>query len=339
MNKKGLISLSKCIGNNLDLTQGAGGNTSVKDGKTMWVKASGYCLRDVDVKNIFVPVNYPGILRRLGEGVDDPVEPEVIQDNQDESLRPSIETTLHALMPHRYVIHVHSVNVLANAVLMEGEEKFNKLLKGIKWSWVPYVRPGVPLTKAVQRATQSDQDVLILANHGLVFGAETAKDAINLLNDLERRLSCFRRKIPAMSMQTINSFTEGTEYKPSKYDLVHSLAFDQTALEIVGKGSLYPDHVVFLGPGPIPTMTQNEVNEYLSLSSGNAGQYHRTIIVVGKGVIIHKPLSEGAEVMLHCLANTLLRIQPKDELRYLTEVEEAELIGWDAEKHRKRIQQ
>jgi rhamnose utilization protein RhaD (predicted bifunctional aldolase and dehydrogenase) len=339
MNRNNLISLSKSIGNNLDLTQGAGGNTSVKDGEIMWVKASGYCLQDAGVKNIFVPVNYPGILRRLEKGQDNPVEPEVIQENHGETLRPSIETTLHALMPHRYVIHVHSVNVLAKAVVREGEEVFHKLLNGIKWSWIPYARPGVPLTKEVQRATRLDPDVLVLANHGLVLGGNTAEEAKNLLNDIERRLNCFRRETPAISMQEINSLTEGTEYKPSKYDLVHSLAFDQVALEIVGKGSLYPDHVVFLGPGPIPTMKTYEAQDYLSLSFVNTSQYHQAIIVVGNGVIIHKSLSEGAEVMLHCLANTLLRIQPQYDLRYLTKEEEAELMGWDAEKYRKKIQQ
>jgi rhamnose utilization protein RhaD (predicted bifunctional aldolase and dehydrogenase) len=339
MNKNDLVLISKHIGSNLDLTQGAGGNTSVKDGEVMWVKASGYCLRDADVKNIFVPVNCLGIVRRLDEGVDDPVGPEVIQDDQSELLRPSIETTLHALMPHRYVIHVHSVNVLANAVLKAGEERFNKLLKGIKWSWIPYVRPGVPLTKAVQRATQLEPDVLILANHGLVFGAETTDGVISLLNDLERKLCCFRREIPTMNIQKINFLSEGSEYKPSRYYLVHSLAFDQTALEIVAKGSLYPDHVVFLGPGPMPAMAPNEAIDYLSLNSGNDGQFHRAIVVEGCGVIIHKSLSEGAEDMLHCLANTLLRIQPQEDLRYLTEEEESELMGWDAEKYRKRIQQ
>jgi rhamnose utilization protein RhaD (predicted bifunctional aldolase and dehydrogenase) len=338
MIKKDLITFSKHIGNNLDLTQGAGGNTSLKDGETMWVKASGYCLRDADIKNIFVPVNYSGIIKRLKNVEDDPVGPEIIKTHDADALRPSIETTLHALMPHRYVIHIHSINVLANAVLKKGEEIFGKLLKGMKWSWVPYVRPGIPLTKAVQNATQSNPDVLILANHGMVFGAETIDEATQLLIDLEKRIHTFCRKIHPINMSTINSISEGTNYKPSKFDLVHSLAFDKTSLEIAAKDPLYPDHVVFLGSGPMPIMTQIEIREYLSLTSKDAKPSHKAIIIPKCGVLIQESLSEGAEVMLHCLANTLLRIQPHDRLRHLSEKEEAELLNWDAEKHRKKIQ-
>lgn len=37
-----LKELSVFLGSNLDWVQGAGGNTSVKDDGTLWVKASGY---------------------------------------------------------------------------------------------------------------------------------------------------------------------------------------------------------------------------------------------------------------------------------------------------------
>jgi len=49
-------------------------------------------------------------------------------------------------------------------------------------------------------------------------------------------------------------------------------------------------------------------------------------------------LSENAEEMLHCLANVLLRLHPSDKLQHLTQNQEAELLGWDAEKYRKSIQ-
>ena len=48
--------------------------------------------------------------------------------------------------------------------------------------------------------------------------------------------------------------------------------------------------------------------------------------------------SENAEEMLHCLTNVLLRLHPSDKLQHLTQNQEAELLGWDAEKYRKSIQ-
>jgi len=73
------IQFSEEIGNNLDLIQGAGGNTSLKNDEILWVKASGCWLRDAGRKNIFVPVRYKGVLDRLDKGQEDHVLPERIQ--------------------------------------------------------------------------------------------------------------------------------------------------------------------------------------------------------------------------------------------------------------------
>ena len=76
-----LSDLSEYLGKNLDLIQGAGGNTSVKVNEALWLKASGYWLSDAKQKNIFVPVNYKGIIDRLNKGSTYPVTAEVINTN------------------------------------------------------------------------------------------------------------------------------------------------------------------------------------------------------------------------------------------------------------------
>jgi rhamnose utilization protein RhaD (predicted bifunctional aldolase and dehydrogenase) len=62
------------------------------------------------------------------------------------------------------------------------------------------------------------------------------------------------------------------------------------------------------------------------------------IIVRDFGVVIPRDFSDNAESMLYCLASVLLRIQKGEELRYLTQEEELELMDWDAEKYRQSIQ-
>jgi rhamnose utilization protein RhaD (predicted bifunctional aldolase and dehydrogenase) len=62
------------------------------------------------------------------------------------------------------------------------------------------------------------------------------------------------------------------------------------------------------------------------------------VVIKDIGVVVHQDLSENAEEMLHCLTNVLLRLQPNDMLQHLTQSEEEELLGWDAEKYRKSIQ-
>jgi rhamnose utilization protein RhaD (predicted bifunctional aldolase and dehydrogenase) len=329
-----LSLLSSIIGSNLDLIQGAGGNTSVKDGDILWVKASGYRLIDAIDREIFVPINYQGVIARLKNGEDDPVTSEVIQTDGTEFLKPSIETTLHALMPHKYVIHVHSVNTIANAVLCDGEQKIGELLNGIKWSWVPYVRPGVPLTNEVQKVVKQRLDVLILANHGLVIGAETIGGIYRLLDTLEKKLFCIKRKVLNIDEQKIRALAKNTNYKCPKYDFVHSLAFDKISMEIASKSPLYPDHVVFIGPGPMWVGSESEARSLLKQENRND---QKVLIIEHIGVLVYKEANKGVDDMLHCLTNVLLRIDAKSKLNHLTEEDELELINWDAEKYRQDI--
>ena len=328
-----LSLLSNVIGSSLDLIQGAGGNTSIKDGNVLWVKASGHCLIDATDHNIFVPINYQGVVARLKNGEDDPVTQEIIKTNGTGLLKPSIETTLHALMPHKYVIHIHSVNAIALAVLSDGKQKIGDLLNGINWSWVPYSRPGLPLTIEVQKVVKQGPDVLVLANHGLVIGAKTISDAYRLLDIVENKLFCIKRKQKNLYNKRILNSLKNTEYRVPKYDFIHSLAFDDVAMEIAAKPPLYPDHVVFIGPGKMWVGSDNSARNILKQNKNN----QKVLIIKKIGVLVHKSAGNVVDDMLHCLTNVLLRIDAKSKLNHLTKKDELELINWDAEKYRQDI--
>ena len=143
-----ISKLSAKIGKDLTLIQGGGGNTSIKEEGRMWVKASGKWLSDAETENIFVSVNDTAIRNAIEADEADPVT-QYIDKNQ--TLRPSIETTLHALLPHKVVLHVHSVNAIAWTVRKDGFEQLRNKLQGLNWSWVGYHQPGLPLTNAVAK--------------------------------------------------------------------------------------------------------------------------------------------------------------------------------------------
>jgi len=98
--------------------------------------------------------------------------------------------------------------------------------------------------------------------------------------------------------------------------------------------SLYPDHVVFLGPGPMTLMSIEKAKKFISSNNDR----YKTIVIENVGVIIHKTASENIDEMLHCLANTLLRVPKNEKLYYLSEQDELDLLNWDAEKYRQLIQ-
>ncbi|MHA1190276.1 MAG: class II aldolase/adducin family protein, partial [Alphaproteobacteria bacterium] len=62
-----LKAVSARMGADPLLIQSAGGNTSVKDGQTMWIKASGTVLSDAASGDIFVPVDLPAMRTALNE--------------------------------------------------------------------------------------------------------------------------------------------------------------------------------------------------------------------------------------------------------------------------------
>jgi rhamnose utilization protein RhaD (predicted bifunctional aldolase and dehydrogenase) len=57
-----LKEVSQLISQNIDLVQGAGGNTTLKDGNVLWIKASGCWLSDATYKEIFMPVDRNNVL-------------------------------------------------------------------------------------------------------------------------------------------------------------------------------------------------------------------------------------------------------------------------------------
>jgi rhamnose utilization protein RhaD (predicted bifunctional aldolase and dehydrogenase) len=239
-----LKEISARVGRDMSLVQGAGGNTSVKEGAVLWVKASGAWLSEADKRDIFVPVDLPGALRALAQGIErmpvaDPAA----------TLRPSIETSLHALLPHRLVLHVHAVNTIAWASCLGVEQEIAKRLDGLSWARVPYRRPGLPLSQVVaETLAQRRPDVLILGNHGLLVGGADCAAAEALVHELERRLHLPVRPAPAGDRAALETLCRGTEYRAATDEACHRLATDPHSLAIATQGSLYPDHVVFLGP-------------------------------------------------------------------------------------------
>ncbi|MBX2886168.1 MAG: class II aldolase/adducin family protein, partial [Granulosicoccus sp.] len=143
-----LREFSARIGKNPCLVQGAGGNSSIKDNGTMWIKASGTWLANASEQTLFVPVALNPLLDAL-ETADPRAEKAtdfIVDAHEHQTLRPSIETTLHAVMPQQVVVHVHCVDTIALAIQTTAQKQLGECLKDFNWLWVPYFRPGLPLS-------------------------------------------------------------------------------------------------------------------------------------------------------------------------------------------------
>ncbi len=324
-----LRRMSARVGKNILLVQGAGGNSSVKFGDLLWVKASGTWLADAEDKDIFVPISLSGARAALTHGDERmPLAPGV-----ETGLRASIETSLHALLPQPVVLHVHSVNTIAWSVRPDAGEELAARLHNLAWRALDYHHPGLPLAHAVRESAREPIDVLILGNHGLVVGAASCEAAEALVMEVEQRLALPPRDAAPADDSALRRIWDGTDYRLPNDPFCHVTATDPHSLAVATTGSLYPDHVVFLGPA-MPILTQGED---LAAKAALTVPPPVALLVPGKGALIRGDTSPGAEAMLSCLALVTSRLPRDAKIKYLSRDNEQALLNWDAEHYRQQM--
>jgi rhamnose utilization protein RhaD (predicted bifunctional aldolase and dehydrogenase) len=318
------------------LIQGAGGNVSWKEGGTLWIKASGMWLAEAQSREIFVPVDLNALRQSIVVGKFDSAA-RVIGDS---TLRPSIETMLHALLPHRVVAHLHAVEVLSMLVRENSfEEAKSKLGQEANWLYVEYLKPGADLARGVYQGLLrcESADIILLENHGIVVGADSVQA-------LEQRIDSV---LSVMEQHQLNVFggvdlgflgpleINARHYVVSLDDGVHCLARDDRLLARLSLDwALYPDHVVFLGPRA--WIWRDECSQqFEQLPTEEMPPF---IFVAGRGVIEKVGVTEATRLQLRCYRDVLLRQQPDTSLRNLAFSEVHALLEWDLEKYRKHLQ-
>ena len=318
------ISLSQEIGSQPLLVQGPGGNTSVKIDGQMWIKASGTELAEALDKNIFVAVNPAKAIQELDGAGDGSCRSALI--DPDCGLRPSIETTFHAMFDHKFVFHFHSVATICHAIAEEGRNALAEKLSGLQWVSAPYRKPGIPLTKAIREAVGSgDIQVVVLKNHGIIIVGDTIDEVRELIDDVERRLD-----LPVLAAGKTND--SEADYPGWKaVPEVSALATDPRLFQRATTGTYYPDHVVFLGPA-MPVMSAEELAR-LSLEEFPVP----AVLIEGEGVFLKSDAKPAQRAMLDCIYNVLARIPADWTLCPVGEDAEAELLNWDAEKYRQAL--
>jgi len=332
-----LKALSARIGADPLLIQGAGGNSSLKSAGVLWVKASGTWLADAERLPIFVPVDLEQARRSFADGAEK--VPALALPGAPAGLRPSIETSLHAFLPQRYVLHVHSVNAIAWCVQRDAQAALTPRLDGLAWAWLPYCRPGLPLARSVAGLVRqvSALDVLLLANHGLVVAAEDAPSIDVLLRDVELRLALPERPARPGPLENLAELAADSPYRLADTITVHALGRDERRCAITAGGSLYPDHVIFLGPA-VSVLRAGETPAGLARDAGDAGRTPPAVLLVpGAGTLLRRDLSPEAVALVDCLAQVVARLPDDADVAYLPDGEEQALLDWDAEKYRKTL--
>lgn len=169
---------SRLIGQNPDLVMHGGGNTSLKATaldtfgeavEVLHIKGSGWDLDTIEAKGL-PAVRLAPLMRLRGlAALSDEAMVNVQRLNLLDSgaPNPSVETLLHAWIPHRYVDHTHATAFLVLANLPEVAAVTRELF-GDRLTLVPYVMPGFALAKVAADAFDRNPaaEGLLLVNHG-----------------------------------------------------------------------------------------------------------------------------------------------------------------------------
>ena len=183
------VYTSRLLGGEPKLVLHGGGNTSVKtmtrdlldeEVEVLCVKGSGWDMAAIE------PAGLPAVrlaplrkLRRRAALADE----EMVRVQRANLIdpgapNPSVETLLHAFLPHKYIDHTHSTAVLSLADQPDAAERCADLY-GRRMGLVPYIMPGFLLAKKAAETFEADPAVegLVLLKHGVFTFGDTAQEA------------------------------------------------------------------------------------------------------------------------------------------------------------------
>lgn len=304
-------ALSARLGSDPLQVQGPGGNTSIKADGVMWIKASGTELADAGRKPIFVAVDRDKAKAEAFGAGDGTCKATVLDPKN--TLRPSIETTFHALLDWAVVAHTHSVATIVHAISADGRAAAAVKLDGLPVIFVPYRKPGVPLTAAIIESLKPDTQIIILENHGLVCAGASVQEVSDLVAQVEERLAMpvLTTAVPAPTGPAPHGYTWNAQ--------ASILATHPRLRDLATSGTYYPDHVVFLGPA-LPTEPGDPA-----------------CLIGNEGAALRDDATSSQTAMLNCIADVLTRVPDDWSLDPIGPDAEAELLNWDAEKYRQAL--
>jgi rhamnose utilization protein RhaD (predicted bifunctional aldolase and dehydrogenase)/NAD(P)-dependent dehydrogenase (short-subunit alcohol dehydrogenase family) len=203
------VYTTRLLGGDPRLVLHGGGNTSVKltlpdllgvPAEVICVKGSGWDM------GVIEPAGLPAVrldaLRKLRErnvvSDEDMVKVQRANLLDPSAPNPSVETLLHAFLPHRFVDHTHATAVLSLVDQPDGEAIAREVY-GDTMGVVPFIMPGFALACAAARIYEAAPNVegLILHKHGIFTFGDDARQSyermIAMVTRAEERLARGRK--------------------------------------------------------------------------------------------------------------------------------------------------
>ncbi len=254
---KTIVELSHEFGTP-EYVKGGGGNTSVKNETTLWVKPSGTTLGDL-TEETFVTLNRAKVneLFEVGTPAESAAREELVKNFMGEAVeneagRPSVEAPLHNILNTRFVAHTHPFSVNGLTCAKGGEAAAKRLFPDALW--VEYIDAGYTLSMELKgRIEQYTLEhgkgpaVILLKNHGIFVAADTTEEIRSLYAGVMDALKLEYKKAGVTDTLEIAE----AEPAPQTEEQIRQL-FGDDAQHVVScgrftcvPGPITPDHLVY----------------------------------------------------------------------------------------------
>ncbi|MCF8226976.1 MAG: SDR family NAD(P)-dependent oxidoreductase [Bacteroidales bacterium] len=370
---KDLIDISRFYGSDKDFTLAGGGNTSYKDEKYIWVKASGASLATI-TEDGFAKL-YREKVKITGEkqySEDEHVrERQVKKDliaanvHPEKGKRPSVETSFHELINYAFVVHMHPT--FTNALMCARDsEQVTRRLFGDEVLYIGYA-PGYSLFLKVKGAVSGyrkkfkhDPKIIFLENHGVFVSADTTaeiREMYTFLTDrIKSEISFLEAFAPLPEEKELDGILPYIRMKLSE-DSSKVLSFRHSTLhrhfyddgEQFGKVSkpFTPDIIVYCKSSYLyieETSNREKliasIDKKLDDFKRKHGCFPRIIVLKDFGLLSVEDNKESAEIALDVYED-LMKISFYSEAfggpRFMSDTEIEFIDNWEVENYRRKI--
>jgi rhamnose utilization protein RhaD (predicted bifunctional aldolase and dehydrogenase) len=334
---------------------GGGGNSSVKDADTVWVKPSGTTLADI------TPQKFVAIDRKKLSALYEADVPEETNAREamakdlvmasvrpESSGRPSVEAPLHETFSAKFVVHTHPPIFNGMTCAKDGAEVCARLFP--EALWLEFIDPGYTLCKRVRQEIIDFRErhgrephLVALKNHGIFVTGDTPDDIRKAYAHLLDTLSAEYEKLgisteaklgPEPSPETVQAMTE-------KIRAAYNNSDDAAFVSASGTfdcptGPISPDHVVlsrsyWFAGDPTP--------EAIAAFEADKG-YKPRVIVCEEGAFGVGNTQKVAQLALDMGIDGALVVQLAEAfggLEYMTERARYFIENWEVESYRSKV--
>ncbi len=366
-----LIAVSRQYGQDKSFVIAGGGNTSFKDEKHIWIKASGAALETID-ENGFVCLSRERLkivstkkysqdaTQREAEVKADLAAAIVSSGNN----RPSVETSMHEIIDYPFVVHTHPT--LVNALMCSNNAKMVCIeLFGDHSLFIPYTDPGYILFKKVETEIigftskfGKAPQIIFLENHGIFVAANTVAEINEIYASVMEKINLkiaeplpLDKQKPFSSLiieniQRLNIGFQNFTAIGQESTLIHHFSKDSKSF-LKANTAFTPDDIVYCKAYylfiPALANDQEQLETAKTLNAGyfkTYGYLPKVLVLEGQGVIAVEENLKSALNVMEVYTN-ILKISYLSENfggpKFMNKAQIEFIDNWEVENYRRKM--